>query len=276
MKWRAPASDLGRVKSPRWTAIEYSGRSAFRLRAVRAFPKKREAYFICYMANRILTRIPQSELELLEPHLERVTLTNRAILREPGSTISRLYFIVSGLVSVLTVMSDEASVQSAIIGDEGVAGVEVFLGAAQSSTREIVQVAGEALHLDGGQLRRLLMHTPVLASVLSGYVQLGLSMAYQVAACNRLHSVAQRYALWLLQMHDRAGRDDFDLTHESIAYMLGVRRPTVSEAARRLLNGGLVDYRRGRVRIIDRRGLERQACECDAILRQQRVLFLSS
>jgi CRP-like cAMP-binding protein len=228
------------------------------------------------MANQILASLPGPELELLEPHLQPVTLAIRDVLHEPGSAVSNCYFVDSGLVSVLTVMQDGTSIESALAGDEGISGLDAVLGANISPTRAIVQLPGEARWLDRGSLQELLPQMPVLEASLARYAQLRLSMAYQLAACNRLHSVLRRCAFWLLQVHDRVGQDEFDLTHAFIANMLGVRRASASVAARQLLSLNLVEYRRGRVRILDRAGLEAQACECDAKLREQRLSFIAS
>jgi CRP-like cAMP-binding protein len=195
-------------------------------------------------------------------------------LFEAGARIEFLYFPLDSVISTITSMEDGSSVEVGIIGKEGATDVAVVLEDDISSHRGIVQLAGSALKLSAVALREELRRDGALRSVLLRYSRFALTQATQSAACNRLHSLEQRCARWLLSMRDRVEADTFPMTHEFLAYMLGVRRPGVTVAARTLRQAGLVRYARGQLTILDGDGLEAGACECHRVLKNELVRLL--
>lgn len=155
------------------------------------------------------------------------------------------------------------------VGNEGIVGVPVFLGAERSPARSFCQVAGQAMKMRVDAFKRSLQECPELNEVVRRYVQATINQFSQSTACNHAHSVQQRMCRWLLMTHDRVGADEFHLTQEFLAQMLGVRRPSVTVAAGILQKAGLISYQRGRIRIADRAGLEAGACECYEVVRQE-------
>jgi CRP-like cAMP-binding protein len=217
--------------------------------------------------NQILKALPAGERERLEPHLERVPLVRRMVAYDPLQPISHVYFVESGVISVVSVMHDRTAIETATIGCEGVIGLPVYLGVDAVPEQAFVQVPGEALRLRTPRFRDLVADLPVLRRLLDRYSVCFFTLAAQCSGCNRAHTMEQRCARWLLMVHDRMPGDDFELTQDFLSQMLGVRRATVSETASQLQTAGLISYTRGRVRIIDRAGLESVACECYAIIR---------
>jgi CRP-like cAMP-binding protein len=212
--------------------------------------------------NRLLARLPRAEYQRLLPRLQLVPLELKQVLYEARSPINYAYFPNRGVISALTVMEDGRAIEVATIGDEGMVGLPLLVGAKTTANRMIVQVSGEALRLSpealkeeaslDGPLRRLLVlyHTAFLAQV------------SQAVACNGLHSVYQRCCRWLLMTQDRAHSDMFPMTHEFLAEMLGVRRSTVSEVLEPFKEKGLIRYSRGKFTVLDRKGLKAGSCEC--------------
>ncbi|HEU4561941.1 MAG TPA: Crp/Fnr family transcriptional regulator [Longimicrobium sp.] len=170
---------------------------------------------------------------------------------------------------MLGLMDDGSAVETATIGNEGLVGVPVFLGAMQMAGQAFAQVPGEAYRLPAGALREEVRRGSALATLLGRYTQALFTLVAQSSACNRKHAVEQRCARWLLMTHDRVPGDTFELTQHFLSQMLGVRRATVNEAAAALQERGLIDYTRGRITIIDRAGLEAAACACYAIIRNE-------
>ena len=224
--------------------------------------------------NRLLAAIPSEELERLTPHFQRVPLALRETLFKAGERIEFFYFPLDGVISMIASTEDGSSVEVGIVGKEGAADVAVILGDDISSHHGIVQLAGSALKLSAGALREELRRDGELRSVLLRYSRFTLAQATQSAACNRLHSLEQRCARWLLAMRDRVEVDTFPMTHEFLAYMLGVRRPRVTVAARALRASGRVSYVHGRLTILDGEGLEADACECHRVLKNELVRLL--
>ncbi len=204
--------------------------------------------------------------------MEPVQLEFMQVLYEPGQRMDHVYFPNSGVLSYLAVLEDGSSAEVATVGDEGMVGIRALLGvdAIATAAKVIVQVPGAALrlastHLNAAASRR----DSVLVRILHRYLHAFLSQATQSVACNTLHPLGKRLARWLLMTHDRVHADQFPLTHELLALMLGVRRASVTEVARRLQTAGLIRYIHGKMTILDRIGLEAAACECYRIVKKE-------
>jgi CRP-like cAMP-binding protein len=225
--------------------------------------------------NLLLSALPSREYNRLFPYLERVPLAFKAVLYEPGQPIRHLYFPTSGMLSLLLAPDRHGiSVEVGVVGREGMADLSGFLGATVASTRSMVQVPGEALRLPVDKFRVLVDRNSKLRELLLRYVHVFLVQLTQETACNALHSVEKRLCRWLLTIHDRTGRDHFPFTHEFLAAMLGVRRATVTEAARRLRQAGLIHYGGGQLTVLERRGLERTVCDCYRVVKAELNQFL--
>jgi CRP-like cAMP-binding protein len=192
-------------------------------------------------------------------------------LLEPGSAIGSVYFPLTAVVSLLTVMDDGSGVEIATVGNEGMVGVPAFLGASTLNDRDMVQVQvpGTVLRLDTSSFLGEASDGRAFRGVIERYVQAFVRQVSQQVACNGLHSVEERCARWILLTHDRVGSDEFPLTQEFLAQMLGVRRASVTVAVGALQRAQFVRFWRGRVTIMDRQGLEASACECYEIIRQE-------
>jgi CRP-like cAMP-binding protein len=215
------------------------------------------------IGNRLLAALPRGEQKQLLPKLERVPLALGDVLYEPDEPIRHTYFPYQGVVSILTLLEGRASIEVGTVGNEGVTGITLFLGVDSSPNRAVVQVPGEAMKMkasdfkdavkkDGSKFRELVQ---LYAYVL--LTQLSLSVA-----CNRFHNVEKRLARWLLAIQDRVQASEFLLTQEYISQMLGAHRPHVTKAVGKLQNGGLIRFSRGKITIVDRRGLEKVCCDC--------------
>ena len=213
-------------------------------------------------ANRLLRRLPKRDYERLRPHLKPVDFPLKQVVYEAGAKIDYAYFPNSGVLSALTVMEDGRAIEAASIGFEGATGLPAFLGAEISTSRFIVQVAGEGLRLEIRVLQDELAHDSALRKGLTLYHNAYLAMVSQSVACNGLHPVQKRCCRWLLLTRDRISSDDIPLTHEFLAMMLGVRRPSVTEVLQHLEERGLVRNHRGMVTLVDRAGMEEASCEC--------------
>ena len=216
--------------------------------------------------NRLLDLLPAADRRRLLDHMELVELDLRQPVYEPGKPIEYVYFPLTTVISMLAVMDDGQAVEVATMGNEGMAGLPVFLGATSSPDQAFAQVPGRALRMSAGEFRELANGAGMVQGLLQRYTQAFFVQLAQGAACNRLHSTDQRLARWLLLTHDRVGQDQFPLTQEFMAQMLAVRRATVTEAAGRLQQAGLITYSRGIVTILDRPGLEVVSCECYRII----------
>jgi CRP-like cAMP-binding protein len=219
--------------------------------------------------NHLLAVIPPSEFRELKAHLTTVDLHAKDRLAEPNRPIEAVYFPLDAVLSMAAVGRDEEAVEVGSVGCEGMTGLAVLLGAEQSTTRMVVQVAGQAERMDAAVLQREARRNEHFRGLLHLYVQAFMTQIAQSTACNRLHAAEQRLARWLLICRDRVGRDEMPITQETMAVMLGVRRATVTEAASRLQREGLIRYRRGVVAIMDRPGLEAATCECYGIVREE-------
>ena len=220
--------------------------------------------------NRLLRALPPAVRQPLLPALERIPLAMRERLIEPHVPIPSVYFPLHGVVSLISTLGDGTQVEVATIGNEGLIGLPLALYANTIPFTAFVQVPGEALRIDTTVFGRLLdEETGAVRQLLYRYTQALFNQLAQHVVCNRLHRIAQRCARWLLMTHDRVGRDDFPLTHDFLALMLGVRRASVTEVAGRLQQAGLIRYRLGRLRVLDRAGLEAASCECYGVIKQE-------
>jgi CRP-like cAMP-binding protein len=219
--------------------------------------------------NDILRILPPKEFNQLVPNLEYVRLKSHQVLHEAGETLKSAYFCNSGLFSVMTIMPDGKSVEVGLVGKEGMSGVPLIAGFYTSHTRTVVQVEGTAFRIDARQFKMAIRQLPNLESQAQRYGQLAALQVMQTAACNQLHEVEERLARWLLMSHDRLGSNRLPLTHDFLAQMLGTRRSTVSISACILQRAGVIEHLRGETKIVNRRGLEQEACECYEQLKRQ-------
>jgi CRP-like cAMP-binding protein len=214
--------------------------------------------------NRLLASLPGGVREELLGRSERVALDLAARLFKANESISHIYFPLSGVISLVLRMSDGTVVEVATIGNEGLVGSPVFLGAGSGSTDAVCQVPGEVVKLPVDFIAPEPLH-----ALARRYIQALMTQISQSTACNHLHSVQERMCRWLLMTHDRVASDELALTQEFLAQMLAVRRPSVTVVARALQQRKLIQYRRGRIRILDREGLEEGACECYHVVRRE-------
>src|ERR1700722_4639518 len=212
--------------------------------------------------NRLLARLPADEYQRLLPRLKLVPLALKHVLYQARSHIDYAYFPIRGVVSALTVMEDGRAIEVATIGDEGMVGLPLLVGAKTIANRVIVQVPGEALRMAEDVLREEVSRDSALRRLLILYHTGFLTQVSQAVACNGLHSVHQRCCRWLLMTQDRAHSDVFPMTHEFLAEMLGVRRSTVSEVLEPFQEKGLIRYSRGKCTVLDQEGLKAGSCEC--------------
>jgi CRP-like cAMP-binding protein len=212
--------------------------------------------------NRVLSALPPPELERLSSQLQPVELSQKQILQDAGAPIEHVYFIEQGLASVLTMMADGGAVEVRMVGREGIVGLPYLLGVEVGHEQVIVQAPGAALRIGAGLLKAEFDRRETLRRAVLRLVSAALAMTSQNAACNRLHSVEQRFARWLLEASNRIRSDTMPMTHEFLSDLLGVRRAGVTEAAAELQRTGLIRYQRGQITIADREALEACACEC--------------
>jgi CRP-like cAMP-binding protein len=220
--------------------------------------------------NRLLRALPPAEHERLIADSTREAFGLKQVLLEPGEAIHTVYFPRSGVVSLLTRMDDGSSIEIVTVGNEGIVGVPVFLGARGMGARDFyqVQVPGEMIAMSVGAFLKASRRDPLRALV-QRYIQALFTQVTQQVACNGLHSIEERCSRWMLSTHDRVGSNEFPLTQEFLAQMLGVRRASVTLAAGVLQRAGFICYSRGQVAIIDREGLENVSCECYRIVRTE-------
>lgn len=217
--------------------------------------------------NQLLSALPFGELERLRPHLDSVSLHQREILYRAGTPISFVYFPETAVISLVTPIAGGAKIEIGTAGCEGMIGLPVFLASDHSSVEAVTQIPGVAQRMEAAIFARFAGAPGVLHRVLLHYTQALLTQVSQTAACNAAHLVEERCARWLLMTHDRVASDEFPLTHEFLAFMLGVRRPGITMAMRALRSTGVVTYRRGSVQIVDREGLEGASCDCYRVMR---------
>ena len=204
----------------------------------------------------------------MRPDLTYMDLPHHLSLHEPTQEIEFVYFPNRGMVSQVVVTKDGQTVEVGVVGNEGYVGAGLAVGLSRSSVREIVQIAGDGFRLMGNALERVLRSAPQLQMILGRHAGLQGMQVAQTAACNRLHDIQQRLARWLLMTQDRVNLGVLPITHDFIATMMGTDRSTVSLAASVLQKKGIIDYVRGAVKIVNRRTLEKSACECYAVIQQ--------
>ncbi|HEX8127842.1 MAG TPA: Crp/Fnr family transcriptional regulator [Pyrinomonadaceae bacterium] len=219
--------------------------------------------------NHILASLNAEDYQRLSPHLEPVELHHSQILYEAGGPMDYVYFPSNAMVSLISQLSDGSSVEIGITGYEGMIGVSSVLGVDRSPHQAMVQIPDGAVRLKAGVLKDEFKRGGALQDSLLRYVQLLLLQTGQIAACNRLHSIGERLARWLLMSQDRCRCDELPFTQEFLAIMLGIRRAGVTEAALILQAKEYISYRRGQVKILDRAGLEDFTCECYRIVKDE-------
>ena len=219
--------------------------------------------------NRLLARLPQEELERLLPHLGRVSFKLGEVIYESGGQLEHIYFPTTAIISLLYLMENGSSAEMGIAGREGLIGVALFMGGDSMPNRAVIQSAGCAVRMRAKALGEEFARGGAFQRLLLRYTQALITQMSQTAVCNRLHGIEQQLCRWLLLSHDRLDSDELVMTQELIANMLGVRREGVTAAASRLQEQGLISYVRGRIRILDRRGLETAACECYRVVEDE-------
>ena len=221
------------------------------------------------LQNHLLSALPAADYERLLPQLESAPLRLGSALYESGSTQGFVYFPTDSIVSLLYVMEDGSSAEIAVVGNEGVVGLALFMGGETTPSRAVVQSAGEAYRLRAGVLKSEFGRGGELQHLLLRYTQALITQMAQTAVCNRHHSVEQQLCRWLLLSLDRLPTNELSMTQELIANMLGVRREGVTEAAGKLQDAGLVRYSRGKITVLDRPKLEARVCECYAVVKRE-------
>jgi CRP-like cAMP-binding protein len=218
--------------------------------------------------NRLLAALPTAEWQRWLPQLEWVKMPLGEIVYEPGTTLSHVYFPTTSIVSLLYVMENGASAEIAVVGNEGIVGISLFMGGESTSSRGVVQSAGEGFRLPSAAIKEEFIKAPVLHLLLR-YTQALITQMAQTAVCNRHHSLDQQLCRWLLLSLDRLKGSELNMTQELISNMLGVRREGVTEGALKLQKSDLIRYSRGRILVLDRAGLEKRACECYAVVKKE-------
>ena len=219
--------------------------------------------------NHLLNALPSSDYERLASHLELVPMRLGDVLYESGVQLRYVYFPTTAILSLLYVMEDGSSAEIAIVGNEGILGISLFMGGETTPSRAVVQSAGHAFRLKADLLKNEFGRFGPTMHLLLRYTQALITQMAQTAVCNRHHSVDQQLCRWLLLSLDRLQTSELSMTQELIANMLGVRREGVTEAAGRLQDAGLISYKRGRITVLDRPGLEMRSCECYQVVKTE-------
>jgi CRP-like cAMP-binding protein len=226
--------------------------------------------------NHLLAALPDAEFGRLTPHLELVPLQLGEMLYEPGGQLQHAYFPTTAVVSLHYVMETGASAEAAGVGNEGVVGISLFMGGTTTPSSAVVQIAGDAYRLEARLLNHEFKLGGVMQRVLLRYTQALITQMSQTAVCNRHHSVEQQLCRWLLSTLDRVPAREFVVTQEQIAGTLGVRRESITEAAGKLQNAGVIRYRRGHIAVLERSGLATRACECYSVVTKETDRLLSA
>ncbi|BAY26788.1 Crp/Fnr family transcriptional regulator [Calothrix sp. NIES-2100] len=219
--------------------------------------------------NQLLAALPPSEYESLVPHLQLVPLSNQQVIYEVGEPIKYAYFPHQAVISLVIIMDDSSTVEAALVSQEGMAGIPIILGDNISFLQAVVQVPGDGMRINADVLKTEFDKGGYLQRLLLRYVQAVFSELAQGSACNRVHSLEKRLARWLLKVSDRIGSQEFPLTQEFMAQMLGVRRSGVTVAANTLSQSGIISYHRGQITILDKQALEAASCECYRVVKTE-------
>ena len=219
--------------------------------------------------NRLLAALPPEDFDRLQPHLKVSTLPLGWTVYEPGATQRYVYFPTDAIISLLNLMHDGSSAEIAVIGNDGIAGISLFMGGDTTPSHAVVQSAGGAYRLNASLLKAEFQRGGVLQHVLLRYTQALITQMAQTAVCNRHHSLEQQLCRWLLLSLDRLPSNELKMTQELIANMLGVRREGVTEAAGRLQAAGLIHYSRGHITVQDRPRIEARVCECYKVVKRE-------
>ncbi|AFZ25056.1 cAMP-binding protein [Cylindrospermum stagnale PCC 7417] len=219
--------------------------------------------------NRLLAALPDVEYELLIPHLKLVPLPYEQIIYQAEEPITQIYFPHQGAISLVSIMENGSTVEVGIVSNEGMVGIPVILGGKTTTTTALVQIPGSGVRMNADVLKTLFDQGGAIQSLLLRYIQARFTEITQGCACNRLHTLEERLARWLLTVSDRLQSDEFLLTQEFISQMLGVRRSGVTVAASTLSRAGMISYKRGRINILNREGLEATSCECYRVIRNE-------
>jgi CRP-like cAMP-binding protein len=226
--------------------------------------------------NRLLAALPEAEWSRWVAHLEPVDMPLGKVLYESGSRQSHVYFPTTSIVSLLYVMEDGASAEIAVVGNEGIVGISLFMGGESTPSRALVQSAGQGFRLKADLMLQEFNRAGPVLHLLLRYTQALITQMSQTAVCNRHHSLDQQLCRWLLLSLDRLHSKELVMTQELIANMLGVRREGVTEAAGNLQQAGLIRYQRGHITVVDRNGLEKRTCECYAVVKNEYDRLLPS
>ena len=220
--------------------------------------------------NQLLELLPNGERERLSSSMERIALEPHDVLQRPGGAFRHVYFPLWGVVSLMTPLEDGTAVETATVGNEGMVGIHALLGGGTiGNAQAIGQIPGELLRMNADHFRAEIDGDGKLRQIAFAYMQALFVQISQGVACNGVHPIQQRCARWLLESHDRAESDEFLLTQEFLADMLGVRRASVTVAARTLQMAGMIEYERGHITVTDRAALEEASCECYAVIKQE-------
>src|SRR5438445_6524475 len=225
--------------------------------------------------NHLLNALPTSDYERLASHLELIPMRLGEVLYEPGVQLRHVYFPTTSIVSLLYVMENGASAEIAIVGNEGILGISLFMGGETTPSRAVVQSAGHGFRLKAQLLKNEFGRFGPMLHLLLRYTQALITQMAQTAVCNRHHSVDQQLCRWLLLSIDRLPSPQVAMTQELIANMLGVRREGVTEAAGKLQKSGVISYHRGHITVLDRPRLEKMSCECYEVVRRETSRLLS-
>lgn len=220
-------------------------------------------------SNYLFHSIPDEDWERILPHIEAVDLELGKVLYEPGNKMSHVYFPSTAIVSLLYELENGSSAEIAVVGNEGVVGISIFMGGESTSSRAVVQSAGKGYRIQSGILLREFNKSVPVMHLLLRYTQALITQMSQTAVCNRHHSLDQQLCRWLLLSIDRLRSNELIMTQELIANMLGVRREGVTEAALKLQKAKLIKYARGHITILDRPGLENRTCECYQVVKSE-------
>jgi CRP-like cAMP-binding protein len=219
--------------------------------------------------NKLLAKLPPEEYERIRPHLGHISFALGEVIYESGGQLSYIYFPTTAIVSLLYMMENGSSAEMGVAGNEGLVGLALFMGGSTTPNRAVVQGAGGALRMKTAVLQAEFALGGTFQQLLLRYTQALITQMSQTAVCNRLHSIEQQLCRWLLLIHDRLRTNEVVMTQELIANMLGVRREGITAAAGRLQESGLISYVRGRIRILDRPGLEATVCECYKVVKDE-------